>query len=167
MTGLSSSRPSASASSTSRSARRSTTRSPRPGSCTSSRTSSANCGGTGEGPWRTSRSEDQRGRSERSGRLGAGGGPVTPCPSVAPPVTAEAPAPSARVTGVDLARGLALLGMFAVHVFDEYTDGGGTLTGYLAAGRSAATFALVAGVSVAFLTGGRRILHGRARRAAA
>ena len=92
---------------------------------------------------------------------------MTSCPSVAPPVTAETPAPSARVTGVDLARGLALLGMFAVHVFDEYTDGGGTLTGYLAAGRSAATFALVAGVSVAFLTGGRRILHGRARRAAA
>lgn len=83
------------------------------------------------------------------------------------PVTAEAPAARARVTGVDLARGLALLGMFAVHVFDPYTDGGGTLTGYVAAGRSAATFALVAGVSVAFLSGGRRILHGRARRAAA
>ncbi|WP_217636090.1 heparan-alpha-glucosaminide N-acetyltransferase domain-containing protein [Geodermatophilus siccatus] len=71
------------------------------------------------------------------------------------------------MTGVDLARGLALFGMFAVHLFDPYTDRGGTLTGEVAAGRSAATFALVAGVTVAFLTGGRRILHGRSRRAAA
>jgi uncharacterized membrane protein len=92
---------------------------------------------------------------------------VTPCPSAAPPVTAEAPAARARVTGVDLARGLALLGMFAVHVFDPYTDEGGTLAGEVAAGRSAATFALIAGVSVAVLSGGRRVLHGRGRRAAA
>jgi uncharacterized membrane protein YeiB len=71
------------------------------------------------------------------------------------------------VTGVDLARGLALLGMIAVHVFDSDTENGATLTGLLASGRSAATFALVAGISVAFLSGGRRVLHGRPRRAAA
>ncbi|WP_208983461.1 heparan-alpha-glucosaminide N-acetyltransferase domain-containing protein [Geodermatophilus obscurus] len=82
-------------------------------------------------------------------------------------MTPEVPPARPRVTGVDLARGLALFGMFAVHVFDEYTEQGPTLTGLVAAGRSAATFALVAGVSVAFLSGGRRILHGRPRRAAA
>jgi uncharacterized membrane protein YeiB len=71
------------------------------------------------------------------------------------------------VTGVDLARGLALLGMIAVHVLDTDTENGPTLTGQLASGRSAATFALVAGISVAFLSGGRRVLHGRPRRAAA
>jgi uncharacterized membrane protein YeiB len=71
------------------------------------------------------------------------------------------------VTGVDLARGLALLGMIAVHVFDSSTEQGPTATGLIASGRAAATFALVAGISVAFLSGGRRILHGRPRRAAA
>jgi uncharacterized membrane protein YeiB len=71
------------------------------------------------------------------------------------------------VTGVDLARGLALLGMIAVHVFESSTDQGPTATGLIASGRAAATFALVAGISVAFLSGGRRILHGRPRRAAA
>jgi Heparan-alpha-glucosaminide N-acetyltransferase, catalytic/Protein of unknown function (DUF418) len=71
------------------------------------------------------------------------------------------------VTGVDLARGLALLGMMAKHVFDDVTEHGPTATGWIASGRAATTFALVAGVSIAFLSGGRRILHGRARTAAA
>ena len=71
------------------------------------------------------------------------------------------------MTGVDLARGLALLGMIAVHVFESSTDQGPTATGLIASGRAAATFALVAGISVAFLSGGRWILHGRPRRAAA
>jgi uncharacterized membrane protein len=71
------------------------------------------------------------------------------------------------VTGVDLARGLALLGMMAKHVFDDVTGHGPTATGLIASGRAATTFALVAGVSIAFLSGGRRILHGRARTAAA
>jgi uncharacterized membrane protein YeiB len=72
-----------------------------------------------------------------------------------------------RVTGVDVARGLALLGMIAKHIFDDVSDTGPTATGLIASGRSAATFAVVAGVSVAFLTGGRHVLHGRARAAAA
>jgi uncharacterized membrane protein len=72
-----------------------------------------------------------------------------------------------RVTGVDLARGLALFGMIAKHIFDDSTDTGPTATGLIASGRSAATFALVAGISVAFLSGGRQILTGVPRRAAA
>jgi uncharacterized membrane protein len=72
-----------------------------------------------------------------------------------------------RVTGVDVARGLALLGMMAVHVFDTFDDGAPSASTVIAGGRSAATFALVAGVSVAFLSGGRSVVQGRARSAAA
>jgi uncharacterized membrane protein YeiB len=71
------------------------------------------------------------------------------------------------VTGVDVARGLALLGMIAKHVLDDVGDDGPTTTGLLASGRSAALFAVVAGMSVAFLSGRRTVLHGRARAAAA
>jgi uncharacterized membrane protein len=70
-----------------------------------------------------------------------------------------------RLAGVDAARGLALLGMMAVHVFPVRDDDGGTTTAHLlAAGRSAGLFALLAGVGVALATGGRRPLAGPARR---
>lgn len=84
------------------------------------------------------------------------------------PTTAP-PRATARITGVDLARGLALFGMVATHVYDTFGDDGSTPTAatVLAGGRSAATFALVAGIGVAFLTGGRRVVRGRARTAAA
>jgi uncharacterized membrane protein YeiB len=71
------------------------------------------------------------------------------------------------VTGVDVARGLALFGMMAVHIWDAIEDGAPTTPTIVAGGRSAATFAVVAGVSIAFLSGGRRRLEGRARTAAA
>jgi uncharacterized membrane protein YeiB len=68
------------------------------------------------------------------------------------------------VTGVDVARGVALLGMMAAHVFDRLSDDGTPTTAtVLAAGRSAATFALLAGLSVAFLSGGRAGVHSRGR----
>jgi uncharacterized membrane protein YeiB len=89
--------------------------------------------------------------------------PASPPAPVPPP---RATSRRARVTGVDLARGLALLGMMAAHVFDEVTDRGPTWTGLIASGRAAALFAMIAGVSVAFLSGGPRILYGRARTAA-
>ncbi|MCE3555287.1 heparan-alpha-glucosaminide N-acetyltransferase domain-containing protein [Pseudonocardia sp. RS11V-5] len=61
-----------------------------------------------------------------------------------------------RVVGVDAARGAALLGMFATHVFPVLgADGAPTAPTVIAAGRAVATFVLVAGVSVAFLSGGR------------
>ncbi|CAM4364376.1 heparan-alpha-glucosaminide N-acetyltransferase domain-containing protein [Nocardiopsis rhodophaea] len=64
-------------------------------------------------------------------------------------------ADASRLVGIDMARGLAILGMFVVHVGVGWTDadGASTLT-ELVAGRSAATFALLAGVSVALLSGG-------------
>ncbi|MCZ2805586.1 heparan-alpha-glucosaminide N-acetyltransferase domain-containing protein [Modestobacter sp. VKM Ac-2983] len=62
-----------------------------------------------------------------------------------------------RLVGIDAARGIALVGMIAVHVF-EATDADGTasLAWTLSAGKAAALFALLAGVGIAFASGGRR-----------
>lgn len=62
--------------------------------------------------------------------------------------------PSARVIGVDLARLLALLGMFAAHLVDENGPGPGDVDAFfqLVAGRSSALFAVLAGVSLAFVS---------------
>lgn len=68
-----------------------------------------------------------------------------------------------RIAGVDLARALAILGMFAVHVGP--TDAGG-LAGRLYAaphGRAAILFGLVAGVGVSLLAGSRTASPARAR----
>ncbi|HET9254368.1 MAG TPA: heparan-alpha-glucosaminide N-acetyltransferase domain-containing protein, partial [Pseudonocardiaceae bacterium] len=73
-----------------------------------------------------------------------------------------------RVIGVDVARGIALIGMMAVHVFATFDSRGDpTIATEVAAGRSAITFVLVAGVSLAFLSGGQRPVQGRTRTAAA
>ena len=61
-----------------------------------------------------------------------------------------------RLAGVDAARGLALLGMAAVHVLPaEDPDGSGSLAHAVAGGRSAALFAVLAGVGVALAFGSR------------
>jgi uncharacterized membrane protein len=84
--------------------------------------------------------------------------------------TASLPVPrsrASRLIGVDATRGIALLGMFAVHVLPTVdADGSPSLSHTLAGGKSAATFAVLAGVGIAFMTGGRRRPHGPARRAA-
>jgi uncharacterized membrane protein YeiB len=55
-----------------------------------------------------------------------------------------------RIVGVDVARGLALVGMMAVHVLPATTPDGDVSTAYLvASGRSAALFAVLAGVGLA------------------
>jgi uncharacterized membrane protein len=85
-------------------------------------------------------------------------------------VTSAGPSPTMpeRVIGVDVARGIALLGMMAVHVFDVFDPHGApTVATAVAGGRSAATFVLVAGVSLAFLSGRQRPAQGRVRTAAA
>lgn len=67
-----------------------------------------------------------------------------------------------RLVGVDATRGLALLGMMAVHVLPAVgTDGGATVAHAIAGGRSAATFAVLAGVGLALLTGGTNPDRGR------
>ena len=69
-----------------------------------------------------------------------------------------------RLLGVDAARGLALLGMTAVHVLPaEAADGGTSTPHLLAAGRSAALFAVLAGVGIALATGGARPVAGERR----
>ncbi len=60
---------------------------------------------------------------------------------------------SARVIGVDVARGLALLGMIAVHIFDTlHGNNTPSKTQQVMAGHALATFVLLAGVSLTFIT---------------
>ena len=67
-----------------------------------------------------------------------------------------------RIMGVDVARGFALIGMIAVHVLPAANAAGEpSLEWTLFAGHSAALFATLAGVSLAFMTGGRTPRHGR------
>lgn len=70
---------------------------------------------------------------------------------------APRPTPRRRLVGVDATRGLALLGMMAVHVLPP-TNADGTVTAayQLTGGRSAATFAVLAGVGLALASGGNR-----------
>lgn len=72
--------------------------------------------------------------------------------------------PAPRLVGLDVARCLALLGMVATHVLEARDlDGGITFSQELAGGRSAALFAVLAGVTLALLTGRTHPVHGRAR----
>ncbi|GAB3352622.1 heparan-alpha-glucosaminide N-acetyltransferase domain-containing protein [Modestobacter lapidis] len=79
-----------------------------------------------------------------------------------PPSTAPAQRSKPRLVGIDTARGIALLGMVAVHNIDATNaDGTLSLAWTLSAGKSAALFALLAGVGIAFASGGRRRPTGR------
>ncbi|NII42022.1 putative membrane protein YeiB [Curtobacterium flaccumfaciens] len=74
----------------------------------------------------------------------------------APPRGAPGAAPSGRLVGVDVARSLALFGMMAAHVGDvaenvDWTDP--TSLGAVVNGRSAALFAVLAGVSIGLVSG--------------
>ncbi|MEU5320772.1 DUF418 domain-containing protein [Streptomyces sp. NPDC021056] len=72
-----------------------------------------------------------------------------------------------RLVGLDLARGLAVFGMYAVHVGPAPGQNG--VVGYLmelAQGRSSALFAVLAGFSVALITGRRTPKTGLAGRQA-
>ncbi|MGW1672982.1 DUF418 domain-containing protein [Streptomyces sp. NPDC002324] len=78
------------------------------------------------------------------------------------------PGPSTgRLLGVDLARGLAVLGMFAAHVGPDPGAGGPLgLVMELARGRSSALFALLAGFTLVLITGRPQPRTGRAGRQA-
>ncbi|RPF25676.1 heparan-alpha-glucosaminide N-acetyltransferase domain-containing protein [Georgenia muralis] len=76
---------------------------------------------------------------------------VTPSPPT------SAPDARSRLTGVDVARGVAILGMFVAHLGDDGPGGRHDPEWFVVAdGRSAALFALLAGVSLA-LANGRRV----------
>lgn len=87
--------------------------------------------------------------------------PVSAASAATDPAPAATPPPQ-RIIGIDVARGVAVLGMLSVHVFDTFdSDGSPSVAWAVAAGRSAATFAVAAGVGLAFTTGGRRPATGR------
>jgi uncharacterized membrane protein len=72
-----------------------------------------------------------------------------------------------RLLGVDAARGVALIGMMSVHINPAVGPDGETTTSYLiASGRSAALFAVLAGVGLALASGGRTPRRGAELRAA-
>lgn len=63
-----------------------------------------------------------------------------------------------RVVAVDITRALAIIGMIAVHSLYAYNDQGEPSLSYsLAAGKSAAAFAVLAGVSISFIVGRKRL----------
>jgi len=68
-----------------------------------------------------------------------------------------------RITGVDVARGLALIGMIATHVLPSYhqVTGEPTLQWSLFSGNASALFALLAGFSLTLMTGGTNPHTGR------
>lgn len=69
-----------------------------------------------------------------------------------------------RLVGIDLARCLALLAMMATHLLEQRDpDGSLSASAWLFSGRASALFALLAGLSLALLTGRTRPLRGRAR----
>ncbi|ASO22573.1 putative membrane protein [Actinoalloteichus hoggarensis] len=74
---------------------------------------------------------------------------------------------TARLLGVDAARGLAVLGMFAAHLGPHPRDGGAGEAMWMFHGFPSALFALLAGLSLALLTGGANPVRGAARRTAA
>lgn len=76
----------------------------------------------------------------------------------------QPPAARTRLAGVDIARGLAVLGMYAVHVGPHPRFGGAGSWYAPFEGRSSALFAVLAGVSLALLSGGARPVHGIALR---
>lgn len=84
-----------------------------------------------------------------------------------PPAVEEKRPATGRLIGVDLARGLAVFGMYAAHVGPDPSQGG--TTGFLmelAHGRPSALFAFLAGFAVVLITGRGEPRTGRAGRQA-
>ncbi|MET9914674.1 DUF418 domain-containing protein [Streptomyces sp. NPDC006476] len=81
--------------------------------------------------------------------------PPRPLPKPGSDTVTARPAPMARLVGVDLARALAVFGMFTVHVGPAPTPGGGVGNWFLelASGRASALFATLAGFSLMLIAG--------------
>ncbi len=81
--------------------------------------------------------------------------------TTATPTARAAAGTDRRIVGVDVARAFALIGMFSVHILPTARpDGSATTADVIASGRSAALFAVLAGVGIALATGGTRGLPG-------
>ncbi|MFC5720486.1 DUF418 domain-containing protein [Streptomyces gamaensis] len=93
--------------------------------------------------------------------------PAGRAPALTLPARTSAAPAAGRLVGVDLARGLAVLGMYAAHVGPDPSDGGPAgLVMEFAHGRASALFALLAGFSLVLMTGRLRPRTGRAGRQA-
>lgn len=68
-----------------------------------------------------------------------------------------------RVVGLDVARAVALVGMMATHILPAFDTEGLTLSQSLAGGRASALFAVLAGVSIALMSGRSAPHRGRER----
>ncbi|MGI5427372.1 DUF418 domain-containing protein [Streptomyces sp. CA-179760] len=81
--------------------------------------------------------------------------PASHSPAPESATATKSAAPMARLVGVDLARALAVFGMFAVHVGPLATPGGGVGDWFLelASGRASALFATLAGFSLMLIAG--------------
>ena len=85
-------------------------------------------------------------------------------PHACQPETVVRPTPAAsrnRLLGLDVARGIALVGMIAIHTI-ESDDGNGamSLPWVLSLGKASALFAVLGGVGIAFITGRRQAPRG-------
>jgi len=71
------------------------------------------------------------------------------------------PSTSTRIVGIDVARCVALVGMIATHVLPvRAADGSLGLAHQLAGGRASALFAVLAGTSLALMSGGEQPVRG-------
>lgn len=99
------------------------------------------------------------------GRTGAGttGATATAAGTAGVDRAPRGPGRRPRLVAVDAARGLALIGMIAVHILPAHDPEtfAPTVQWTLFGGRAAALFALLAGLSLAFSSGGRTPHRGR------
>ncbi|WP_433656609.1 DUF418 domain-containing protein [Nocardia sp. CA-128927] len=110
---------------------------------------------------------ERAGAAERTGAAGRAGEPVQGVGPSRAGAAGDAVRVGARLVGVDLARGLAVLGMYAAHVGPE--PGRGGVIGFVMEvthGRSSALFAFLAGFSILLITGRRVPKVGQAGRQA-
>ncbi len=86
---------------------------------------------------------------------------VSPVPAEESPAAVGRSSRSHRVVGLDVARAFAVLGMFGAHVgLSEDLSWSPSSWAAVVHGRPAALFAVLAGVSIGLLSGGRRPLTG-------
>lgn len=111
-------------------------------------------------------SESSKGAATASGHPGTAPSPNhslddrpwtnRPSPASAPTPSSVGPSDEARIAGIDVARALAIFGMFAVHLHPAEADGPLRHVFTVPHGRASLLFMLVAGVGTSLLAGSTR-----------